>query len=217
MKITCFYWKLDAKNFYVKYFFRKKQYFLRKLQKTVWERIWPFFRERESGSCKKKNVATPSPSLIPFWSRECQNSLYFVAKYPFKKFGFYELGWLQTRFPTTASCSVARLPLVYTNNFIPIWCSALFYSMPCGSNSRRMYLEPHGPLFESFGRKYIWIILLRSNTNDFHSRFHRADCNLRQCQPWCAAWSEFMTTVCQMTFYDAPSRETTIVWNQPYR
>ncbi len=35
MNITFFYRKLDAKYFYVKKFFCKPQYFLRKLQKTV--------------------------------------------------------------------------------------------------------------------------------------------------------------------------------------
>ncbi len=35
MNITFFSRKLDAKNLYIKQFFRKKQCFLRKLQKTV--------------------------------------------------------------------------------------------------------------------------------------------------------------------------------------
>ncbi len=114
-----------------------------------------------------------------------------------------------------ASHSVTGIPLPYINNFIQIWCSTLFYSMSYGSNSRWMFLEPHGPLFESSGRKYIQIILLRSNTNDSRSRFHRADCNLQQCQPWCAAWSEFISTVCRMAVYGAPSRKTAFVWKKP--
>ncbi len=44
--ITFFYRKLDAKNYYIRQFFRKKQYFLRKLQETVLGRIRPFFRKR---------------------------------------------------------------------------------------------------------------------------------------------------------------------------
>ncbi len=90
-----------------------------------------------------------------------------------------------------------------------------FYSIPCGSNSHKTYLEPHRPPFESSCRKYIWIILLRSNTNDSCSGFHTADCNLQQCRPWCAAGSACISTVCWMVVYSAPSRETAIVWNQP--
>ncbi len=82
-------------------------------------------------------------------------------------------------------------------------------------NSRRVYLEPHESLFESSGRKYIWIILPRSNTNDSSSGFHMADCNFRQCQLWCAAWSEFISTVCRMAVYGTQSWKTAIVWNQP--
>ncbi len=41
-----FYEKLDAEYFLIQQFFRKKQYFLRKLRKTVLGRIWQFFRER---------------------------------------------------------------------------------------------------------------------------------------------------------------------------
>ncbi len=70
---------------------------------------------------------------------------------------------------------------------------------------------------ESSGRKYIWIILLYSNTNDFCSGFHRADCSVRQHQPQHATWSECISTVCWMAVYSVPSWETAIVWNQPNR
>ncbi len=80
-----------------------------------------------------------------------------------------------------ASRSAAGIPSAYINNFIQIWCGTPFYSMPCRSNSCWIYLEPHGLAFESSGRKYIWIILLRSNTDDSRSGFHGADCNLWQC------------------------------------
>ncbi len=46
MNITFFYQKLDAEYFFIRQFFRKKQYFRRKLQKLFWGRIWQFFRER---------------------------------------------------------------------------------------------------------------------------------------------------------------------------
>ncbi len=79
-----------------------------------------------------------------------------------------------------ANCSVAGIPLAYINNFIQIWCGTPFYSMLYGSNSHQMYLELQGPPFESSGRKYIWIILQRSNTNDSRTGFNRIDCNLWQ-------------------------------------
>ncbi len=118
-------------------------------------------------------------------------------------------GFKRLRFLVTASRSATGIPSAYINNFIQIWCGAPFYGIPCGSNSCWMYLKPHGPLFESSGRKYIWIRLLSSNTDDSRSRFHRADCKL-----WRAIWSEFISTVCRMVVYSAPSWETAIVWNQ---
>ncbi len=110
------------------------------------------------------------------------------------------------------SCCVAGIPLVYINNFIQIWCDAPFYGMLCGSNSRRMYFKLHGPPFESSGGKYIWIILLCSNTNDSCSGFHLQP---PAAPPRHAAWSERISMVCQMAVYGAPSQETAIVWNQP--
>ncbi len=110
-------------------------------------------------------------------------------------------GFKQLWFPVTASSSAAGIPLVYINNLIiQIWCSMPFYSMLCGSNLCRMYLQPHGPLFESSGRKYIWTILLHSNTNNSHSGFYRADCNLRQRRLQCATWCECISTVCRWRF-----------------
>ncbi len=93
-------------------------------------------------------------------------------------------GFKRQRFPLLASHSATGIPLVYIHNFTQIWCGTPFYGMPWGLNSCRMYLEPHGSRFESSGRKYVWTILLCSNT-----RFHRVDCNLWQCQPWHGAWS----------------------------
>ncbi len=126
-------------------------------------------------------------------------------------------GFKRLRFSVKASRSAAGIPLAYINNFIQIWCGALFYGVPCGLNSCWIYLEPHKLPFESFSWKYIWIILLRSNTNDSRSGFHRADCNLQQCHSQYAAWSEFISTVCRMAVYSTLSWETAIVWNQPYR
>ncbi len=83
------------------------------------------------------------------------------------------------QFTITASHCAAGIPLAYINNFIQIWCGVPFYSMLCRSSSRRMYLEPNWPLFESSARKYIWNILLHSNTNVSRSGFHRADYNLQ--------------------------------------
>ncbi len=48
-----FYRKLDGKNFYIKQFFRKKQYFLRKLQKTVVGAHLTIFQGK--GASKAKN------------------------------------------------------------------------------------------------------------------------------------------------------------------
>ncbi len=87
--------------------------------------------------------------------------------------------------------------------------------MPCGSNSCRMYLEPHGPLFESSGRKYnelyCCIQILTIPAADFIGQ--TATSSSAQLQR--AAWSEFISTVCWMTVYSAPSWQTAIVWNQP--
>ncbi len=105
---------------------------------------------------------------------------------------------------------------VYINNFIQIWCSVLFCSMPCGSNSCQMNLERHRPPFESSGKKYMWIILLGSNTNDSHSWFHSADCNFWQRWPRHAAWSECISMVCWVALYGAQSQETAIVWNERF-
>ncbi len=129
------------------------------------------------------------------------------------------LGWLQmivVSHNSEPQCG-AGIPLVYIDNFMPIWCGTLFYGILCGSNSCRMCLEPHRPLFESYGRKYTWIILLHSNTNVSRSRFHRAGCNLWQCQFQCVTWSECISTVCRMAVYSVPSWETAIVWNQPLK
>ncbi len=93
----------------------------------------------------------------------------------------WEDGFKRLWFCVTANLSTAGIPLAYINNFIQIWCGAPFCSMLCGSNSCRMYLEPHRLPFESTGKKYIWIVLLRLNTNDSRNGFHRVDCNLRQC------------------------------------
>ncbi len=90
-------------------------------------------------------------------------------------------GFKRLWFPVTANHSAAGIPLADINNFIQIWCGVPFYGTPCRSDSRRMYLEPHGLPFKSSSRKYIWIILLRSNTNDSLRGFHRADCKLQQC------------------------------------
>ncbi len=83
-------------------------------------------------------------------------------------------------FLITISSPWTQWSKAYINNFIQIWCGAPFYGMPYGSNSCQMYLEPHGPPFESSSRKNIWIILLRSNTDDSRRGFHMADCDLRQ-------------------------------------
>ncbi len=145
------------------------------------------------------------PSSCLYGSLVCLNSS-IVSKAGFKRL----------RFPITACHSADGIPLAYINNFIQIWCDALFYGMLCGSNSRRMYLEPHRLLFESYCKKYIWIILLCSNTNDSHSGFHKADYNLRQCHAQRAAWSECISMVCRMAVYSVPSVDTAIVLNQPY-
>ncbi len=48
----------------------------------------------------------------------------------------------------------------------------------CRSSSCRMCIMPHGRPLVSSGLEYMWIILLHSNTNDFHNGFHRVDCKV---------------------------------------
>ncbi len=168
----------------------------------------------------KPNINRTPRSILrswSFWKIECfiqlNGSIEWVHFGKHKRLN-YMAGFKRLRFPTMANRSAAGIPLAYINNFIQIWCGTPFYGMPCESDSHQPYLELHGSLFESSGRKYIWIKLLCSNTNDSRSGFHRADYNLWQCP----------TPVCHMIWIyihsvpdgglQAPPWKTTIVWNQ---
>ncbi len=59
-----FYHKLDAKYFHIKQFFRKQQYFLRKLQKTVLGHICHLFLEK--GGVLRKKLIQPFLSRINY-------------------------------------------------------------------------------------------------------------------------------------------------------